>query len=79
MTMCILTMLLSSRIWLLPWIDHSSQGITLYNSTAYFESGGLYGQSRIQLVNIEDGRVLNQYSIDKKYFGTNLIWFCSSS
>ncbi|KAK8792783.1 hypothetical protein WA158_004947 [Blastocystis sp. Blastoise] len=49
-----------------------TQGIFFYDQNTYYESGGLYGQSRIQKVSFPDGIVLKQYTFPKEIFGEGI-------
>jgi glutamine cyclotransferase len=49
-----------------------TQGL-LFLDGALYESTGLEGQSRIRKVALENGRVLQQYSLPSQYFGEGLV------
>lgn len=47
-----------------------TQGLEFHNGLLY-ESGGLYGQSSLQIIHPDSGALIKRTFLDKKYFGTS--------
>jgi glutamine cyclotransferase len=48
-----------------------TQGLLLYGDALY-EGAGIYGQSAVQKLDLESGRLLQQKKLDNKYFGEGI-------
>ena len=49
-----------------------TQGLELYNETHVYESAGLYGESKIRLVELQTGQVVHETKLDQAYFAEGL-------
>jgi len=52
-----------------PTPHYYTQGLTFAGPNVLLESAGLYGESAIHLLNLDDLSVRNQHKLDSKYFG----------
>lgn len=48
-----------------------TQGLELYNEHLY-EGTGLYGKSSLRKIEIESGKILQKFELDKEYFGEGI-------
>jgi glutamine cyclotransferase len=52
-----------------------TQGLELVNSTHYWESTGLYGESQVRIVNIQTGEITHRHIMDDQYFGEGMCYY----